>query len=294
MRIKIILIIVLVVIYMGGIYVLHYRIHSTNQVATAITSSPFIYSFNVSGQLEEAGSMKESRSPYWWLDSGGLMTIEENTGHTNYGDLPIFSKWNVMYRVSNPTDTDNGTHPQNIFRLITRSTWQQYSEQAYFNINTYNLSKSENRNVSNGLLLFLHYVDQNNFYYAGVRVDGTAVIKKKVNGKYFTLAQKKIFPGTYDRDKNPTLLPSHTWLGIKTSIQNNDDGSVTVRLYFDEKGDRENPQWKIMLTAVDGVGGADGNPIVQESFAGIRLDFMDVEFSNFRIENGLFKLMDFS
>lgn len=37
-------------------------------------SSPLVYSFNDTGVLRETGSMSESQSPFWWLDSGGSLS----------------------------------------------------------------------------------------------------------------------------------------------------------------------------------------------------------------------------
>ena len=178
----------------------------------------YLYNFNAPGVLSESGAMVESSSAYWWLSSGGVMNIVDNKGSTNTGELPNLSKWRLRYRVSNPTDTDDGFRPQNIFRLVSRNTWQDFSEEVYFKILKDNLSMSPNRNISNGLLLFGRFQDQNNLYYAGVRVDGTAVIKKKIEGEYTTLAQKKIFEGVYERTTYPNLIPKNVWLGLKMDV----------------------------------------------------------------------------
>lgn len=241
--------------------------------------SPFIYSFNTEGKLQEAEKPSKSTSPYWWLNSGGVMDISEGKGATNQGNLPAISSWKILYNLSNPTDTDSGLRPQNIFRLVTRSKWQNFTEEVYFKINRLNLSESPNRNLSNGLLLFLRYQDGNNLYYAGVRVDGLAVIKKKIHGKYFTLAQEKIFEGNYDRLTNPNLLPKNVWLGLRSEISDQ-EGQVNIKLFIDEKN---TGLYKLVLETKDTNGGIDGGPISREGFAGIRTDFMDVEFKDFKI-----------
>ena len=126
----------------------------------------------------------------------GQMIFENGIGKTIQGDFPEGSKWQKKYEKSNPKDTDNGTHPQNIFRLVTKAKWQNFDQEAYFRINRLNLSSSDNRNESNGILLFNRYEDGDNLYYTGLRVDGTAVIKKKYAGKYYTLSEKVFFPGS--------------------------------------------------------------------------------------------------
>lgn len=243
-------------------------------------SSPFLYNFKVEGELHETGSMQKSKSPYWWLNSGGVMTIKEGSGQSNQGDLTALSKWRILYNLNNPIDTDGGYHPQNIFRLVTKSSWQDFSEEAIFKINKINLSQSPNRNVSNGVLLFLRYKDGNNLYYVGVRVDGTGIIKKKVNGEYFTLAQEKIFEGQYHRHDNPNLLPLNTWFGIRAEIKNIEDQSVAIKLFVDPLNTEE---WQLVLQTIDDATGFDGLPINNKGFAGIRTDFMDVEFREFKI-----------
>jgi hypothetical protein len=254
----------------------------------ALVGSNFIYSFNSIGTLHESGNMAESSSPYWWLNSGGILDIKDGIGSTNHGRLASVSKWRLLYRISSPTDTDNGFRPQNIFRLISRNVWHNFSEQVYFKITSDNLSSSPNRNISNGLLLFLRYQDQNNTYYAGLRVDGTAVIKKKVEGEYTTLAQEKVFEGNYNRDRTPSLLPKDEWIGIKSEIRN-EDGKVRIKLYIEEslrdsiENNVTNNKWKLILEATDEGDSLGKKPILESGFVGIRSDFMDVQFKDFRV-----------
>jgi len=123
------------------------------------------------------------------------------------------------------------------------------------------------------------YQNSNNLYYATLRVDGYAVIKKKINGNYYTLVSKKVFPGTYDRILNPNLLPKDTWLGLRSEIKNN-NGGVTIKLYLDN-GMTNN--FVLLTQATDtGIG---GSPITNQGFAGIRTDFMDVYFENYKLIN---------
>jgi len=123
------------------------------------------------------------------------------------------------------------------------------------------------------------YQDGNNLYYSGIRVDGNAIIKKKISGVYYTLASKKVFPGTYNKLSNPNLLPKNTWIGLK-SIANNTNGNVNIKLYMD-KGKTGN--WTLIVEAYDN--GKYGPLISNEGYSGIRTDFMDVEFDDFWMIN---------
>lgn len=249
---------------------------------TAVLGDTFRYTFNSDGTLPEAGTLEESWSPYWWLNSGGLLYIRNGKGTTVSGELSRLSPWRLLYNRNNPTDTDKGTHPQNIFRLLSRSTWQNVRTQAYFKILADNLSSSPNRNASNGLLLMTRYVDENNLYYLGIRVDGAAVIKKKVNGDYYTLAYEKIFGNTeYDHSSNPSLLPKNKEIGLRSEVKNNADGTVSLQLFMDEG---RTGKWTSILTAIDDGTTYGGDAITGKGHVGIRTDFMDVEFSNFSAE----------
>ncbi len=246
-------------------------------------SPSFYYNFNWTGTVEETASESLSRSPYWWLNSGGRLIFADSVGKTVQGELATTDFWRLAYALSNPTDTDNGYHPQNIFRLLTRSKWQNFRQQSLFYINKDNLSASPNRNASNGLLFFSRYLDGNNTYYAGIRVDGAAVIKKKVNGKYYTLAYRsKVFPGTYNRDVSPNLLPHSKWLGMRVETKTNPDSTVSIRLFLDPENKNS---WDQILEAKDDGKSYGGAPLLKEGYAGIRTDFMDVSFENYSAAN---------
>lgn len=247
---------------------------------SALVDSPFKYNFYVSDVLEEIGSLLNSSSPYWWVNSGGQLVMKDGRGMTMQGNAPVGSKWRTLYAISSNTDTDGGLHPQNLFRLVGRSKWKDFTQQIYFKIVRDNLSDSPNRNASNGLLLFNRYQDGDNLYYTGLRVDGTAVIKKKKNGSYYTLAQKKIFSGSYDEDNNPNLLPKDTWLGVRSKVYNNSDGSTSIHLYMDKNW---NGRWTEILSAVDDGRSYGGSPISGEGYGGVRTDFMDVIFDQYNI-----------
>ncbi len=243
----------------------------------APVGSSFNYTFDSVGTLVEAGSMDDSSSPYWWLSSGAYLHLGSGVGSTIQGTLPKNDYWRRYYAQTSATDTDNGYRPQNLFRLVTRSRWQNFRQQVYFRIRRDNLSASPNRNASNGLLVMNRYQDENNLYYAGIRVDGAAVIKKKYRGTYYTMAYARVFPGTYNRTSNPSLLPKNLWLGLKSELRNNPDGTVRITLWVDTGPGG----WNLVFDVLDN-GLAYGGPAITSSgYGGVRTDFMDVEFENY-------------
>lgn len=227
--------------------------------------------------LEETGSMARSQSGEWWLNSGAYVYFSDGIGRTVSGNLPAEDKWRTIYAFSNPEDTDEGFRPQNIFRLVNRSVQENSSQEAYFRINKYNDSDSAERQGYNGVLFFLRYKDGDNLYYAGLRADGMAVIKKKSYGKYATLASSKVFEGRYDRDNNPNLMPIGSWFGMRAAISGSADGSAVIRLYADTAG---NGSWKMVAEAID------RDPLNGSGHGGIRTDFADVEFRGYGIVAG--------
>lgn len=238
-------------------------------------------SFSTATTIEEQGSASSSSSKTWWVNSGGRLRIANELASTIAGDLSTADRWYTEYLATNPIDTDNGLHPQNIFRLVQRELWQSFRQEVYARIDTVNMSTSPNRNASNGVLLFNRYQSGDSLYYAGIRVDGAVVIKKKYQGTYYTLATKAYFAGAkYDRTANPTLLPQATWIGIRTEVTTTPEGSALIVLSLDEG---KTGVWKEVLRATDtkGVYGAD--VITNAGYAGIRTDFMDVSFDDYRI-----------
>lgn len=253
------------------------------QVAAVITiGKPLLYTFNSPGVLYEAGNFDESTSPYWWVNSGGKLLLDDFVGKTIQGDLPLLDIWRIRYLLTNPIDTDNGYHPQNIFRLVTKSKATNQRVEALFKIERDNWGASSNQNASNGILLMSRYVDGDTLYYAGIRVDGTAVIKKKYQGTYYTLAQKPVFPGTYQERTQTNLIPHREWIGLRVETITNSDNTVSVRLYMRRRTESE---WKKILEAKDDGTSYGNTPIINtQSHAGIRTDFMDVSFESFRLE----------
>ncbi len=266
---------VLTTLFASGVF-----LASTLTTPTTITAPLFSYLFNSSGTLQEAGTVAGSTSPYWWVNSGAKLVLSSGTGKTVQGSLPTDDKWRKLYATANPVDTDNGYHPQNIFRLVSKGNWHNLRQEAYFIIRQDQLSESPNRNASNGLLLFNRYKDSNNLYYTGVRVDGTAIIKKKLEGKYYTLAQKPFIAGIYDHENSPNLLPKNKWIGIRSEVITASDGKVSIKVYTDIG---KTGVWKLTAEAIDD-GTTYGAVIDSKAPGGIRTDFMDVEFEDYSIK----------
>lgn len=250
-----------------------------------ISAKTFVYSFNAPGVLYEAARVADSSSPYWFLDSGSALIIGNGIGQTAQGELSAKDPWRIAYSRSNPIDTDNGFHPQNIFRLFTKGRWEDFSEQMLFYIAKDNFSASPNRNASNGLLLMSrHTGDGDTLYYAGIRVDGTAILKKKYQGMYYTMAQGKVFPGVYTKNgtvSSRNLLPHNQWLALQLKTITNVDDSVTLTLSLKREGEAG---WTQLLSATDSGRYGGTPPITGANYAGIRTDFMDVGFADFRID----------
>jgi hypothetical protein len=237
----------------------------------------FEETFGSNWALYEAGSMSESSSPDWWINSGARIDSTSGLGRTIQGNLPANDRWRIAYSISNPRDTANGYRPQNLLRPVTRSRWLDFREGFYFRVRRTDSTSTPYRNGSNGILIFSRYVDSDNLYYAGLRVDGTAVVKKKSRGAYYLLGQTKVLPGTYDPVRSPNLLPLDRWTGIKVRTITEPDGSVLIEVYWNRL---DGLGWRRLLEAVD-TGAVGGPPIDRSGFAGIRTDFMDVEFDGF-------------
>lgn len=244
-----------------------------------VPSSP-TYGLAQDTTVTEAGTMDESPDDSWWVNSGAYFFVKNSIGSTIQGSLGIDDPWRKRYASANPTDTDGGLRPQNIFRLVTKSIWQNAAQEGYFWINRYNASASPNRAEHNGFLFFNRYRDGNNLYYTGIRVDGRVVIKKKLAGRYYTLSSAPVYNGTYHRDLNPNLIPTGVWIGLKTVVRDNTDGSVTIEVYVDKAG---NGSWSLAARALDN-GTTWGSPIRGGAHAGIRTDFMDVDVSRHTIK----------
>ncbi len=250
---------------------------SSNILRTSSKKINFTEDFETPLVVQENWPMRKSGHPDWWVSSGGIMYFENGVGRTITNNLPSDNPWVARFNSSNPIDTNNGTRPQNIFRVVLKNTAKNFTQSSYYRITKYDVNQSSNRNASNGILLFNRYKDENTLYYTGVRVDGQVVVKKKLAGLYSTLAIKKVIEGQYDIQNNPNLIPLNEWIGIKSDVVTDDNGLVHIKVYTDIG---RTGKWTLQLDALDD-GVTFGKTISKAGYGGIRTDFMDVEFDNY-------------
>ena len=81
------------------------QLRSGPQLA-AVIPSPYVYSFNSDGALNETARMEESTSPYWWVNSGGRLLTSGGLGSTMLGDASLLDRSRLAYSLSNSLDTD--------------------------------------------------------------------------------------------------------------------------------------------------------------------------------------------
>lgn len=239
---------------------------------------------NQSVLLEETGSMKESESTHalLWLNSGAYLGIKNGTGVTVKGDLPEHDKWRLAYLASNPVDTDKGFRPQNIFRLVVKQQWENIRQEMRFSIEKVNESASPERDAWSGAFFMSRYIDGDNLYYAGVRHDGAAVIKKKIDGTYYDMDYRPVFveKTPYNRETNPNLLPILEEIGMKVEVITQEGDKAVVRLFIDKEG---SGNWQLIAEGVDD-GVKYGGPIHKNGFAGLRSDFSNMDFIGYKIQ----------
>jgi hypothetical protein len=240
-------------------------------------------SLSSSTTLEEAEGFDASANPAYWLNSGAYAYFSGVSDFaTLHGDLPPGSKWQQSYMNSNSIDTDGGIHPQNLFRLFTKDMYGNGSYVAYAKIDSTIKSLSPNRNDSNGVFLMIHAKDSDNLYYAGLRVDGNAVIKKKIGGIYYTLAEVPVFAyAAYDTNTMPSVLPLKTWLGMKADVRTVGQGNVDIIFSIDLSGAGI---WIPLLHITD-MPSQTVQTLPDAGHAGIRSDFMEMEIKDFKVSS---------
>lgn len=164
--------------------------------------------------VSESHTFSESSSKKWWLSSGGQIYFFRNKIFPLTGDLHSSDPWYVRYKKNNPKGSNEGKRPQNIFRLVNVPLKKDFTQSVYFKLLYYAAPFPEQPH--DGVFLMSRYVDSDNLYYYGLRVDGVVVIKKKYHGKYTTLAYKKVLP-----DVALNNIPQDKYLGLKISINSN-------------------------------------------------------------------------
>ena len=240
--------------------------------AAVKVSLPWTYTFGSSGTLNQTVSADTSGSAYWWVANGGQLLVSNGVGKTMQGDATSANPWYTIYAKSLAVTSDNGKHPQNTFAALLRTPTLDTDQSIAVQINKDNLANTANRKPYNGIHLISRWQNDGNYYFAGLRADGHAVIKKKVGNAYYTLAEKSAFPGTYNSTTNPNLLPKNTWMNVRMITSTDASGSVHVQLYLNQT---------LMLDTTDN--GARGATIKTEGLTGIRSDFMDMLMDNYKL-----------
>jgi hypothetical protein len=252
----------------------------------------FYDKFDRQGIIKEAHSISGSLDQHWWLSSGGYLYLNNGTASTIQGTLPQNDTFRINYSLSKGSkDTDNGYRPQNIFRLVNRNTWAgNYTAEVYFKYSKYNNNTigiaaaiDKKLGADNGVSLMVNNQNGNNLYYVGLRADGFAGIKKKMDSDYSVLQNPvKVFPGVYKHYDN--LIPQDKWIGLRAVVEQRHDApsgkdQIYIAMYIDEKGDGSS--WKYVTSYVDQ--NSSTSPIFKQGHTGIRTDFMDTQFKNFKV-----------
>jgi hypothetical protein len=227
--------------------------------------------------LTEANTPEESTHQFWWVESGGFVTTGNDGWKTIRGALPSEDIWRKSYLRRNPLDTASGYYPQNVFRLLSKEIIPARSQELYFTIDEDRISSSPNRNESSGIFVLSRYGNVDNFYQIGIQVNGNAVVKKKYNGLYHTLAESKILLSEYNEETKESLLPKSTKIGIKTEFEVIED-TLLIKLYIDQ-----GEGWSLALETEDN-GDAYG-PVLPDGRIGIKSDFMDLNFIDYLLDS---------
>jgi hypothetical protein len=238
--------------------------------------------FDRHGLIKEVHSMSESSDPNWWVGSGAYFYLNNGIASTIQGTLAKDDPFRLGYSSSKSSaDTDSGFRPQNIFRIVNRNIWSgDYTEEIYFKYLRYNnvtTTAGKNLEATNGISLMINYQDEDNLYYVGLRADGFSQIKEKIDGEYSVNEnQIRVFPGAYKAYDN--LIPHDRWIGLKALVEHKQDNSgknlIYIAMYVDKKGDGS---WNYVTSFLD------QDRIFKEGHTGIRTDFMDVQFKNYRV-----------
>lgn len=241
-----------------------------------------IDNFYINKNYEEVSEEERDFSDRWWINSWGSFYVKDGVWKSIQWKVKEWTKWQIKYKEHNWwLDTDWWFYPQNLFRLISNKKFWNFNQYAYFKINRYMLSNSKNRYESNWFLLFNRYKDSDNLYYAWIRVDGAAVIKKKLKWEYYTLASHKVYNWSYDRNENPNLIPINKWIWVKTEIKDLGSDKVSIELYVDTKN---NWKWTLALRVIDDGKSTWWNIIKGEWYTWVRTDFMDFEIDKYYVK----------
>ncbi len=254
----------------------------TQSFASAATAAninlPFSYNFSYPGQLEQAQTIDQSSSPYFWLKYGGRVKIANGVGSTITGSVPATDTWYKVYSKMDLVEFDNGSHPQNRFFMLMRNSGSETdtSSQVYLNHLASNLSNIKNVHEYNAESLVVRYQDDNNYYFASIRTDGYLTLRKKVGGVYKTLASKKVLAGSFNPTSAPDLIPTNKWIGLKVTVINSSTSMPTLTVYTDIG---RTGTWRMELSATDDPA-VYGQSIANAGLVGIKSDYSDMQFDD--------------
>jgi hypothetical protein len=168
----------------------------------------------------------------------------------------------------NPTSS-NGTDSA-VFRLTTKENDFGDVAVSFMLLNQGLSATASTPSVAwDGIHVFLRYQSEFNLYYASIdRRDNTVVIKKKVPGGPSN-------GGTY-YELSPSVshvVPYGSWQVVRATVQNNANGSVTIKLYSGET---------LLVSATDD-GSIGGPPITAPGKVGIRGDNCNFKVDDFTV-----------
>lgn len=155
-----------------------------------------------------------------------------------------------------------------VFRLTTKGSFKDVSVKFKLLNQGLGVAPSTPAVDWDGVHVFLRYQSQYHLYYASInRRDNKVVIKKKVpggssnSGTYYTLSAFA-----------PHAVPYGAWENVNATVQNNSDGTVTIKLYSNGV---------LVVSAIDtGIGGA---PITAPGKVGIRGDNDNFKVDDFEV-----------
>jgi len=231
------------------------------------------------------GMAMRKYSPDWQMTSGSLYA-HDGVFWTGKPDTCDHDK-------TSPDATSTNCTDSSVFRLNTAKIFAG-------NISV-SLKLRQLRNIHNaacdaddtcwyGTHIWLRYQNQFNLYYVSInRADGNVAIKRKVpcgtdnSGTYFVL-------GKYVRHN----FQPGAWNMYTATIQTNQDGSVTIKLYDDSDStatpidvgtDRggTNPRWSTSCKTPGHYASPAYQPITAAGAVGVRGDYAEFEFTNFKI-----------
>lgn len=224
-------------------------------------------------------------SSVWDMDSGSLFD-QGGTGWTGVPD-------SCESAGGGPNSVSTNCTNSNVFRLNTKQAFAgdiKVSLAVRQNTDTHNGGCSASGTCWHGVHVWLRYQSEFNLYYASIqRADGKVVIKRKVpcgsdnSGRYFDLSSYV-----------PHNWQVGTWERYSVSIETNDNGSVTIKLYDDDVDPNNpvvtgtdsggtNPSWSAGCSTPGQYGSAAYTPITAAGAVGVRGDFANFNIDNFAV-----------